>query len=382
MKFIADEAILHVKESFGRLGKIKTMPASDIGNKNVKNADVLLVRSVTKINENLLRNTNIKYVGSATSGIDHVDIKYLRKHRIGFAYAAGSNARAVAEYVTACLSAICRSKGLILPGMTVGIIGAGHVGSSLAKICDILGMKIMLNDPPLARTTKAKKYLPLEALSDADIISLHVPMTYSGRDKTYHLADDRFFKNLKDGVIFMNTSRGPVVDENALLKHIRRDKFTATVLDVWPNEPSISTELLQRVDIGTPHIAGYSLEAKLKATTMLYKAASMLVRQSDPWSPMKILNTYAKARVKVDGLNKTAQDMAYEIIFKLYLPLHDDEQLRKIVDLPRKKQGEYFESLRKNYRIRHEFSNTELLISNGPRKVTALLEKLGFCIVS
>lgn len=273
MKIIADANIPFVQQCFSSIGEVEVLPAGKITPSSVRNADVLLVRSVTAVNSELLSASRVRFVGTATIGFEHVDVEYLRKSNIAFASAPGSNANSVAEYVVAALLSVGNKLQIELEGKSIGIIGVGNCGSRVAQKCTALGMKVFLNDPPLQRQTNDPKYLPIEQLFSCDFITLHTPLTFEGPDKTFHLAAQKFFESLKTGCRFINTSRGSVVETAALKNVIRSGRLKAVVLDVWENEPNIDTELLQMVDIGTPHIAGYSLDGKIAGMIMIYKAA-------------------------------------------------------------------------------------------------------------
>ncbi|MHC4143793.1 MAG: 4-phosphoerythronate dehydrogenase, partial [Planctomycetota bacterium] len=263
MKIIADANIPFVAECFSSIGEVEVVAGREITPGIVAEADVLLVRSITPVGEDLLAGSKVRFVATATIGIDHIDVDFLRRHNIGFASAPGSNANSAAEYVIAGLLEIGQKYALDLEGKSIGIIGVGNVGSRVAKKCAALGMDVYLNDPPLhpplRRQTGDAKYLPLKELFTCDFITLHTPLTFERPDKTFHLANEEFFKSLKKGCVFVNASRGGVVDSAALKAAIQSERFGAVVLDVWENEPDIDTDLLQMVDLGTPHIAGYSL---------------------------------------------------------------------------------------------------------------------------
>lgn len=367
MKIVGDENILFLKESFSRLGEVTALPSQDITAKSIKDADVLLVRSVTKVNRELLKGSFIKFVGTATIGIDHIDVDYLKNKGITLASAPGSNSNAVAEYIIACLLVLAQRKGFTLRGKTIGIIGVGNIGSKVAKKCLGLGMNPLLNDPPLARKTRDKKYLPLSALFGSDIITLHVPLTYKGKDATYHIVNKSFLSKMlaptrngagKGGTILINTSRGGIVDEPALLEGI--EKLKAVVLDVWENEPDINIELLKKVELGTPHIAGYSLEGKAQATAMLYRGLCGFLElcgflnKKDKWSPISLLPPSPK--VWTEYIQPPQEEIIREIVKGFYDIEEDDRRLRKIVAID--KRGEYFNHLRKDYKLRREFQNT------------------------
>ena len=273
MKIVADGNIPFVKECFSTIGEVKVVPGRQIKPEVLADADCLLVRSVTKVNEKLLAGSKVRFVATATIGFEHIDTEYLAKNKIGFASAPGSNANSVAEYIVAALLSVGKKHKIKLEGKSIGIVGVGNVGSRVAKKCGALGMKVLLNDPPLQRQTGDSKYLPIEKLYDCDFITFHTPLTFEGIDKTFHLADEKFFKSLKPGCVFINSSRGGVMDTQALKAAMKSGKLKAVILDVWENEPNIDNELLRMVDIGTPHIAGYSLDGKIAGMIMIYEAA-------------------------------------------------------------------------------------------------------------
>ena len=247
MKIIADANIPFVAECFSSIGEVKAVGGREITPGVVGDADVLLVRSITKVNEDLLAGSKVRFAATATIGFDHVDIDFLNRKNIGFASAPGSNANSAAEYVIAGLFEASRKCNIRLKGKSIGVIGVGNVGSGVANKCSALGMRIYLNDPPLQRQTGDSKYLPLKELYDCDFITFHTPLTFEGIDKTYHLADESFFKSLKKGCVFINASRGGVVDSKALKTVIQSGRLKAVVLDVWENEPNIDMALLLQV---------------------------------------------------------------------------------------------------------------------------------------
>jgi len=215
MKIVADSNIPFVRECFGAMGQIEVFPAQRIKADVVRGADVLLVRSVTKVDEELVKGSEVKFVGTATIGFEHLDIEYLHSRGIGFGSAPGSNANSVAEYVVAGLLEVGERYGFALEGRSIGIIGVGNVGSRVEQKCRALGMEVCLNDPPLQRQGSDVKYRPIEEVFDCDVVTVHTPLTLEGVDKTFHLADEKFFKSLKDGCVFINTARGAVLETAA-----------------------------------------------------------------------------------------------------------------------------------------------------------------------
>ena len=269
MKIIADTNIPYVEECFSSVGEVVLAEGREISAGLVRDADVLLVRSVTGVGRDLLQGSSVRFVGTATIGVDHIDQEYLKAMGIGFASAPGSNANSVAEYVIAAMLEVGAKKGIGLDGSSIGIVGVGNVGSRVESRAKSIGMEVVLNDPPLKRQTGDKKYRDIEDVYGCDFVTIHVPLSYEGIDKTYHMAGEKFFSKLKKGSVFINTSRGAVVETSCLKKAIVAGRFGGCVLDVWENEPGIDEELLQVVDIGTAHIAGYSFDGKVNGMIMM-----------------------------------------------------------------------------------------------------------------
>ena len=320
----------------------------------------------------------VRFVATATIGFDHIDIDFLARSKIGFASAPGSNADSAAEYVIAGLLEIGQKYALDLEGRSIGIIGVGNVGGRVAKKCTAMGMDVYLNDPPLKRQTGDEKYLPLEKLFDCDFITLHTPLTFDGPDKTYHLADERFFKSLKEGCVFINASRGGVVDGGALKSAIQAGKLRATVLDVWENEPDIDIELLKMVDIGTPHIAGYSLDGKIAGMIMIYKAACEYFAIEPKFDVEDFLPEPAVPDLKLDTDITNDQDALLNAVREIYQIDKDDARLRRVLDKAAEGKGKYFDGLRKNYPVRREFKNTSVIIKDTSSKLAEKLVGIGF----
>ena len=325
-------------------------------------ADVLLVRSITPVGAELLAASKVRFVGTATIGFDHIDRDFLQKRNIGFASAPGSNANSAAEYVVAGLLEAAQRYRLNLEGSSIGIIGVGNVGGRVARKCAALGMRVFLNDPPLQRQTGDAKYLPLEELFGCDFITLHTPLTFEGPDRTHHLADERFFGSLKEGCVFVNASRGAVADGAALKAAMRRGRLRAVVLDVWENEPAIDVELLRIVDIGTPHIAGYSLDGKINGLVMIYRSVCEYFGLEPKFDIEDFLPEPSVPRLELGQVAGREQDAVGKAVRAVYRIDKDDERLRLVLDEPAEERGAYFDKLRKNYPVRREFQNTEIVL--------------------
>lgn len=374
MKIVADANIPFVKDCFLSVGEVEVFPGREIKRETLGEAECLLVRSVTKVDSNLLAGSRVRFVGTATIGFDHIDIEYLKQNNIGFASAPGSNANSAAEYVIAGLCEIGRKYRIKLEDKSIGIIGVGNVGSRVAAKCAALGMEVLLNDPPLQRKAGDAKYRPLEELYGCDFITLHTPLTYEGADKTFHLADEKFFKSLKAGCVFINASRGEVADGKAMKASIRSGELETAALDVWENEPDIDAELLEMVDIGTPHIAGYSLDGKIAGMIMIYNAACEYFGLKAEHDIEGFLPEPDVPRLKINPGSGSEQDVIRKAVEKVYKISEDDSKLRKILKVQEKK-GEFFDDLRKNYRVRREFQNTEIEFAAKAAESTANLSK-------
>jgi erythronate-4-phosphate dehydrogenase len=381
MKIIADENIPFVKECFGSIGDVTVMPGRDITAENTCDCDVLLVRSITAVNAQLLTKSNVRFVGTATIGTDHIDKDYLVERNIALASASGSNANSVAEYVIAALLSVANKHKITLEGKSIGIIGVGNIGSRVEEKVTALGMKPFLNDPPLQRKTSDPGYLPIKELLDCDFITLHTPLSFEGIDKTYHLADEAFFKSLKPGCIFLNTARGAVHDTTALKAAIKSAHLKATVLDVWENEPDIDDELLRLVDISTPHIAGYSFDGKVAGMMMLCNAVCRHFDLQARKTIADFLPSPEAAEIEITGDITDSQRIICQTVQQVYAINTDDFNMREILMVPKEKRAAFFDELRKNYPIRREFRNTKIkLAAKGiaAKTLAGKLTGLGF----
>ncbi|HAJ91059.1 MAG TPA: 4-phosphoerythronate dehydrogenase PdxB [Gammaproteobacteria bacterium] len=377
MKIIADENIPCVKEAFASLGEVTLLPGRSMQPEQLRDADILLVRSVTAVDQALLEYSSVRFVGSATIGFDHVDRAYLQQQGIGFATAPGCNATSAAEYVVSALLVLAERKDFALAGKTVGIIGCGNVGSRVRKKLAALGMRCVVNDPPLQAQGGHDDFVSLDEVLQADVITVHVPYTREGDYPTHHLFDEVLLRQLPPGALFINTSRGAVTDNRALDALLAERDDLSVVLDVWEGEPAINTSLLQRVDLGTPHIAGYSLDGKLRGTEMIYRSASDWFGHSGCWSAAD----YLPAGSVVEHSESGVTTMLRAAVFSVYDVRADDARLRAMLDLPPGEQSAYFDRLRKEYPVRREFSATSVLVDDADSECESILRGLGFPVV-
>ncbi len=378
MKIVADENIPFVADCFGSIGEVEALSGRQITPDSIADADILLVRSITPVNEKLLAGSKVKFVATATIGFEHVDVDYLKSRNIGFASAPGSNANSVAEYIVAALLSVDQKHKTALVGKSIGVVGVGNVGSRVAKKCLSLGMKTLLNDPPLFRQTGDPKYLPLDELFNCDFITLHTPLTSEGQDKTFHLADEKFFASLKTGCVFINTARGPVHDTTALKTAIQSGKLAAVILDVWENEPNIDCELLRAVDISTPHISGYSLDGKIAGMIMIYNAACEHFGLKPKYKMEDFLPSPTVPQVTIDRADPDEQSLIHKIVQRVYCINRDDFNTREIAMAELSKRGKFFDDLRKNYPVRREFQSTTVMLKQPCPALAKKLVGIGF----
>jgi erythronate-4-phosphate dehydrogenase len=374
MKLIIDENITFAKEAFSSLGIAKLVDGRTLTNKDVQDADVLVVRSITNVNEELLKNSNVKFVGTATIGTDHIDLEYLKNQNIRFADAKGCNADSVAEYVFTALLKVASIKNISLQEKTIGVVGVGNIGSRVVRLAESLGMKVLKNDPPLERKGIGNNYINLDKILQADIITFHVPLNLDGIDKTFHLLNENNLRKIKNGTIIINSSRGAVIDNEALLAESTERDFEL-VLDVWENEPSISTELLTKTKISTSHIAGYSFEGKVNGTNMIYNALCQYLKIQPSWQP--ILPEIERKKLRLPE-GKTGEEKLYNLFSSIYNIEKDDELMRKIEFLKPNERASYFDLLRKKYPVRREFSNYGVRIFENEIHLKPFLENFRF----
>jgi len=373
LKILADANIPCVEDALGRFGTVRRKRGRDIGPLDVAAVDVLLVRSVTPVGPDLLGDTDLRFVGSATIGTDHVDRAYLRRRGIPFAHAPGSNADSVADYVVVALLTLACRRGVSLQDCTVGIIGCGNIGGRLARRLPALGMTVLKNDPPLARAAEEEgtshDFVPLDTvLDEADVVTLHVPLKEAGPDPTHHLVGAKFLNRLNDGAWLLNTSRGSVVDGDALLEARSQGRVGAAVLDVWENEPSPDPALLEAVDVATPHIAGYAYDGKVRGTAMLYEALCEHLGVGPRWAGTATIRPESKNALQCTPPDPRlpTTEWRYHLALQGYDLRADDAALRDLVDRPSEARADGFKRLRAQYRQRRELQQQEVPRSAVP----------------
>jgi len=370
MKIVADDKIPYLKGVLEPFAQVSYLPGGRIGRSDVQDADALITRTRTRCNADLLEGTRVRFIASATIGFDHIDTEYCRQHQITWTNAAGCNAGSVNQWVAAALATLARRFRFTLGGKTLGIVGVGHVGSRVESLAQAMGMRFLRNDPPRMRTEGAAGFVSLEqVLAEADIITLHVPLSLDGPDRTLRLVDRERIARMKPGAILLNSSRGEVVDSAALKEALRSGTLRAA-LDVWENEPDIEVALLDRVTLATPHIAGYSADGKANGTAMSVQAVSRFFGLGlDEWYPGRLPAPQCPI-LEMDCRSKTHEEVLLDAIQATYDIGADDDRLRKSV--------ETFETQRGNYSVRREFFAYRIQAANASDATTHALKSLGF----
>lgn len=345
MKIVADENIPLVDYYFGGLGEVVLKPGRAIQSIDLIDADVLLVRSVTQVNQTLLQNSKVKFVGSTTIGIDHMDTEWLQHAGIGFSTAKGCNAVAVVEYVLSVLAALQRDGLLLQKKLRAGVIGVGEIGTRVAEKLKLIGFDVLLHDPIRAENEKEFISVSLDHFVDLDFITLHTPLTVNGPYPTYHLIEKSFLSRQKAGCVLLNTSRGSVVDFSELKQH---GAHLIWCFDVWENEPFIDLTVMQAAKIATPHIAGYSVQSKYRGIEMIYQAALADKRIPD---------------LQVDPIVYPQKKLFFsdtanwrDVILQAYDPMITSQEMKQIL-LTDNKQ---FDHLRKYFPERYEMAYLSL----------------------
>jgi erythronate-4-phosphate dehydrogenase len=377
LNLVVDENIVLAKEAFGSFGNLLLTNGRKISNELLRDADILIVRSITNVNKGLLTNTKVKFVGTATIGTDHIDTDYLIREGVEFSDAKGCNSNSVAEYVITALMRIAVENKFSIKNKTIGIVGVGNVGSRVVEFAEALGLKALKNDPPKERANIGSGYSELDEILKADIVTLHVPLNLTGTDKTYYLLNENNLPDLKQGAILINTSRGPVIDNDALSNIIDK-KQLKVVLDVWEGEPLINTELLKKVKIGTPHIAGYSLEGKVNGTKIIYDSLCKFTSSNSDWKPFLPQVNENEIEPPLAG---TEEEKLHFVFNKIYNIKNDDSLLRRLLTMKENETVTYFDKLRKEYAVRREFENYTLKVKDDESDFNDLLRILGFKLI-
>ena len=375
IRIAADEKIPFLKGVLEPYANVVYLPGSQINRKAAMESDALIIRTRTKCNSELLSGTPVKFIGTATIGFDHIDTDYCEKNNIKWINAAGCNSSSVQQYIAAALLRIAGESGFSLEDKVLGIVGVGNVGSKVQNLAKILGMKVILNDPPRARKERKKIFVSLDqVLKESDIITLHVPLNMDGKDKTFHLFDTGIFDKVKNGAWLINSSRGEVVETEALKNAISEEKLAGTVIDVWEKEPEIDIPLMHAAFLATSHIAGYSTDGKANGTSLIIRELCRFfnVPLAD-WFP-EAITAPSEPVLSIDCNGKSREEIIRKAVFHSYNIVEDDIRLRF--------DPSHFEKERENYPVRREFPSYTINLKDGTPEIETKLKELGFKVVN
>ncbi|MGF1701401.1 4-phosphoerythronate dehydrogenase [Photobacterium makurazakiensis] len=386
MKILIDENMPYAADLFGQLGEVISKSGRSLTADDLVDIDALMIRSVTKVNAALLAKANkLKFVGTATAGQDHVDDKLLAEKGITFTAAPGCNKVGVAEYVLSSLMVLGQQQGFSIFDKTIGIIGAGNVGSYLAKCLDALGIRYLLNDPIKQAEGDTREFESVESiLQQCDVITLHTPISRTGEYPTHHLVDEGFLSAMLPNSILINAARGPIVDNQALKRTLQQSqqgagKLLTAVLDVFEQEPLVDLELLSLLAFATPHVAGYGLEGKARGTTMVYNRYCEFLGLEKQVSAASLLPI---APVPYVVLSKQWDEAdLFGLIQLIYDVRRDDALFRREIGQTAdasEQMASAFDQMRKNYWDRREYS--AITVAGEAHFGVESLAKLGFTV--
>lgn len=355
LRIAADHAMPYITDACTAYGEVLPFsPASpDSIRKALAKADALLCRSTLHVNEELLRGTPVRFVATATSGIDHIDTEYLTAQGIGFASAKGCNAQSVAEYVFFAILDLVGYDPALFRQQSLGVIGLGEVGSRVTHLARKFGMTVLCNDPPLQEATRSPQFVSLEAALNADIVTLHVPLTSAGPHPTLHLLHAGNLAHVKKGALLINTSRGEVVDMDAVATARQNGVLSLLVLDVFPGEPELHLRDIEVADLATPHIAGHSHDGKVRGTIMAANALCEFLRLPASLREEEYLSGSENRTLSVPEESVPARQLG-AVLRQIYDVHVDDTSMRRLLSEAPETRTELFQELRRSYRIRRE----------------------------
>ena len=373
MKIIIDDKIPYIRGAFEQVAEVVYLAGSKTTTDIAKDAFALVTRTRTICNKQLLEGSSVKFIATATIGYDHIDTDYCDSVGIRWTNAPGCNSKSVEQYIASTLIVLAERKNICLNEMTIGVVGVGNVGSKVARIAALFGMKVLLNDPPRERAEGSEMFVSLGTIQQqADIITLHVPLNLKGEDATFHLGNDSFFGMLQRKPILINSCRGEVVYTQAVKAALKNSNISAFVCDCWENEPNLDLELLALTDLATPHIAGYSKDGKATGTLMSVQAISRFFNLGlDDWQPTGV-ELPSNPLIDINGEGLSEQDILSKAVLATYDIRNDDKNLRENVS--------QFEQQRGDYPTRREFPAYTVRATNVEDKTLLILKNLGFKI--
>ncbi|MDC1105394.1 4-phosphoerythronate dehydrogenase [Prolixibacteraceae bacterium] len=367
MKIVIDDRIPYIQGVFEPYAEVVYTPGAKIDSLMVKDADALIIRTRTKCDKALLDGSSVKIIATATIGFDHIDRDYCEGQGIVWQNAPGCNSWSVAQYMATVLSLLYLEKNIDVEGKTIGVVGVGNVGDKVAKYASLLGMNVLLNDPPLERAGDPRNFVSLEEIQkQSDIITFHVPLTMEGEDATFHLVNEQFLSECEKKPIMCNTCRGEVFDTSAVVKSFDDGRIADLVVDCWEFEPNIHSVLLEKAWVATPHIAGYSRDGKAMGTAMsVTTIAEHFGLPIKNWWPVTIEEP-ENDKIDLDGLD--AREALWTAIYHSYNIKNEVKLLKKSPDT--------FEQQRGEYPLRREF--TAYYISSKDDSVVKILSNMNF----
>ncbi len=371
MKVVVDKKIPFISGVLEPYAEVVYLDGSEMSRSSVLDAEALIIRTRTKCDRALLDGTKVRFIASATIGFDHIDTAFCDANNIFWTNAAGCNSSSVQQYVAAALFHMADKHHYELARKTIGVVGVGNVGSKVAQFCRALGMRVLLNDPPRERREGSSDFVSLDTLiEEADFVTFHVPLNTGGTDKTLHLVDQDLLGKFRKHQILINSSRGEVVDGDALKPVLKSKLIKDSILDVWEREPEIDPELLGLVGIGTPHIAGYSADGKANGTAMSVQAFSRFFGLDlQEWYPEK-MPLPAGTTLEFDCAGQSTQTVIATLVKRTYDLLTDDAKLRLSPGT--------FEQQRGEYPLRREFPTFTAMLLNAHGNLESVVQAIGF----
>ena len=373
MRILADENI-PMLEVFARHGQLRRVAGRSLDRAVLADAEVLLVRSVTQVDQALLAGSQVKFVGTCTIGTDHLDLQYLTQQGIGWASAPGCNARGVVDYVLGALLTLAERDGVDLSKRCYGVVGAGQVGQRLVQVLRGLGWQVLVCDPP-RQQAEGGDYVDLATvLERCDVVSLHTPLTQQGEHPTFHLLGAEQLQSLQQGSWLINASRGAVVDNQALKQLLTQRHDLRVALDVWEGEPQVDAELAQRCDIASAHIAGYSLDGKIRGTSQIYQAFCQHFALADSAA----IEFPGQSLLAMELAAHTPVEEALRVICRaVYDPRSDDAAFRLSLQGDALTRRAAFDQVRKNYPVRREIPDLQVRVNQPTTELQQMLQALG-----
>lgn len=380
LKIVCDKNMPLALEAFSTLGTVLQKDGRQFTAADVKDADLLMCRSTTKVNAALLDGSRVRFIGSAVIGTDHLDFPYLAQRSIPVATAPGCNAESVANYLTAALLVMARDGHFTLAGKRIGVVGVGNVGRRVCRCAKALGLEVLACDPPRRRNpadAEAQTFISLEELlPQVDFVTVHVPLTRTGEDATFHLLDEPHLAMMKPGARLIDAARGPVIDTDAVLRRLGHG-IAEAVIDCWEGEPRFRLDLAARVKLGTPHIAGHSYEGKVNGTAQVYRAACAFLGREPTFDFSLPPPPFPEIAIDVRACE---EDCLRAAVLTVY-DIEADFARFKTACLPDDEtRAKAFDALRKHYPMRREFHATRLRFTHGEpgERLAAAFRGLGF----